>query len=111
LLLALHPAGNILQFRFFLRNDAGLLVALFWLFACALSSFAYFVSVFLAKQQSAVYTGFVVFLVSYMLLLLLLTRSSLIMCCFCHTADAKCMPFMQLLAQHVASEPLWLLCN
>jgi hypothetical protein len=53
-----------LQFRFFLRNDADILVALFWLFACALSSFAYFVSVFLAKQQSAVYTGFVVFLVS-----------------------------------------------
>jgi hypothetical protein len=58
------PAGNILQFRFFLRNDAGILVALFWLFAWALSSFAYFVSVFLAKQQSAVYTGFVIFLVS-----------------------------------------------
>ncbi|WIA40119.1 hypothetical protein OEZ86_013522 [Tetradesmus obliquus] len=57
--------GNILQFRFFLRNDAGILVALFWLFACALNSFAYFVSVFLAKQQSAVYTGFVVFLVGW----------------------------------------------
>ncbi|WIA19835.1 hypothetical protein OEZ85_005742 [Tetradesmus obliquus] len=57
--------GNILQFRFFLRNDARILVVLFWLFACALNSFAYFVSVFLAKQQSAVYTGFVVCLVGW----------------------------------------------
>jgi hypothetical protein len=83
----LQPAaGNILQFRFFLRNDAGILVALFWLFACALSSFAYFVSVFLAKQQSAVYTGFVVFLVSFLVVVLVSFLSTLFKAFTCHAA-------------------------
>lgn len=52
-----------MQFRFFLRNDSGLLVAVFWLFILALSSFAYFLSVFMSRAQSAVNMGFVVFLV------------------------------------------------
>jgi hypothetical protein len=56
--------GLILQFRFFLHNDAGLLVLLFWLFSIAMSSFSYFLSVFMSKQTTATYTGFAVFLVS-----------------------------------------------
>jgi len=56
-------AGLILQFRFFLRNDVGVLLLLFWLFTLALSSFSYFLSVFINRAQSATYTGFAVFLV------------------------------------------------
>jgi hypothetical protein len=53
-----------MQFRFFLRNDFGLLLLLFWLFTLALSSFSYFLSTFMSRSQSATYTGFAVFLVS-----------------------------------------------
>lgn len=56
-----------MQFRFFLRNDFGLLLLLFWLFTLALSSFSYFLSVFMSRGQSATYTGFAVFLVSRVL--------------------------------------------
>jgi len=65
-LLCMWSAGTglILQFRFFLHNDAGLLVLLFWLFSIAMSSFSYFLSVFMSKQTTATYTGFAVFLVS-----------------------------------------------
>lgn len=52
-----------MQFRFFLRNDFGLLLLLFWLLTLALSSFSYFLSVFMRRAQSATYTGFAVFLV------------------------------------------------
>lgn len=52
-----------MQFRFFLRNDFGLLLLLFWLFTLALSSFSYFLSVFISRAQSATYCGFAVFLV------------------------------------------------
>jgi hypothetical protein len=62
-----HPpaarTGAVMQFRFFLRNDTGLLLLLFWLFTLALSAFSYFLSVFLSRAQSATYTGFAVFLV------------------------------------------------
>jgi hypothetical protein len=65
LLLRLYcPAGLIMQFRFFLRNDFGLLLLVFWLFTLALSSFSYFLSTFMSCSQSATYTGFAVFLVS-----------------------------------------------
>eukprot|EP00775_Hariotina_reticulata_P013231 gene13231-13362_t len=57
--------GMILQFRFFLHNDAGLLVLLFWLFSIAMSCFSYFLSVFMTKQTSATYTGFAVFLIGW----------------------------------------------
>lgn len=53
-----------MQFRFFLRNDFGLLLLLFWLLTLALSSFGYFLSTFMRRTQSATYTGFAVFLVS-----------------------------------------------
>jgi hypothetical protein len=53
----------ILQFRFFLANDFGLLFALFWLFLAAISGFTYFVTAFISKPQTAVYAGFIVFLV------------------------------------------------
>ena len=53
----------ILQFRFFLANDFSLLFALFWLFLAAISGFTYFVTAFINKPQTAVYVGFIVFLV------------------------------------------------
>ena len=54
-----------LRFRFFLVNDFSLLFALFWLFLAAISAFTYFVTAFINKPQTAVYVGFVVFLVSH----------------------------------------------
>jgi hypothetical protein len=53
-----------LRFRFFLANDFSLLFALFWLFLAAITGFVYFVTAFVAKPQTAVYVGFLVFLVS-----------------------------------------------
>ena len=61
---SLPHAGMILRFRFFLANDFQLLFALFWLFLAAISGFVYFVSAFVRKPQTAVYVGFLVFLVS-----------------------------------------------
>ena len=55
----------ILRFRFFLVNDFGLLFALFWLFLASISGFTYFVTAFIGKPQTAVYAGFIVFLVCY----------------------------------------------
>jgi hypothetical protein len=53
-----------MRFRFFVMNDFGVLLLLFWLFTLALSSFSYFLSTFMSRAQSATYTGFAVFLVS-----------------------------------------------
>jgi hypothetical protein len=53
-----------MRFRFFVVNDFGVLLLLFWLFTVALSSFSYFLSTFMSRAQSATYTGFAVFLVS-----------------------------------------------
>jgi len=53
-----------LQFRFFLANDFALLFALFWLFLAAITGFVYFMTAFVKKPQTAVYCGFIVFLVS-----------------------------------------------
>jgi hypothetical protein len=52
-----------LQFRFFLANDFSLLFTLFWLFLAAISGFVYFTTAFIAKPQTAVFAGFIVFLV------------------------------------------------
>ena len=41
--------GLILQFDYFKKNDGGLLLVLFWLFGMAMTSFSYFLSVFLNK--------------------------------------------------------------
>lgn len=56
-----------MRFRFFVLNDFGVLLLLFWLFTLALSSFSYFLSTFMTRAQSATYTGFAVFLVSWVL--------------------------------------------
>ncbi|KIZ04840.1 hypothetical protein MNEG_3122 [Monoraphidium neglectum] len=65
LALVIVFSGMILQFRFFLANDFGLLFALFWLFLAAISGFTYFVTAFISKPQTAVYAGFIVFLVGW----------------------------------------------
>jgi ABC-type multidrug transport system ATPase subunit len=57
--------GLVLRFEFFLRNDLALVLALFWLFCLAMTAFAYFLSAFLHRSQSAVYAGFAVFLVGW----------------------------------------------
>lgn len=54
----------ILQFRFFLVNAFSLLFIHFWLFQISMTAFSYFVSSFMHKSQTAVYVGFIVFLVS-----------------------------------------------
>jgi hypothetical protein len=53
----------ILQFKFFLNNDFALLFCLFWLFLAAITGFVYLMTAFVRKPQTAVYTGFIVFLV------------------------------------------------
>jgi hypothetical protein len=63
LTLVIILSGMALRFRFFLANDFSLLFALFWLFLAAISGFVYFVTAFVAKPQTAVYVGFIVFLV------------------------------------------------
>lgn len=55
----------ILQFNYFLKNDFGLLLLLFWLFGLAMTSFSYLLSVFVSKTQGAVYLGFSVFIVGW----------------------------------------------
>jgi hypothetical protein len=41
----------ILQFNYFLKNDFGLLLMLFWLFGLAMTSFSYFLSTLVKKTQ------------------------------------------------------------
>ena len=57
--------GLILRFPYFLKNDPALLYALFFLFQLAMSSFAYALGVFCRRAQTAVYLGFIVFLVGW----------------------------------------------
>jgi hypothetical protein len=59
------PAGMALQFSYFLRNDFGLLLMLFWLFGLAMTSYSYVLSVMVKKSQAAVYLGFSVFIVGW----------------------------------------------
>jgi hypothetical protein len=58
-------AGMALQFNYFLRNDFGLLLMLFWLFGLAMTSYSYVLSVLVKKAQAAVYLGFSVFIVGW----------------------------------------------
>jgi hypothetical protein len=53
----------VLRFKFFLNNDFGLLFCLFWLFLAAINGFVYLLTAFVRKPQTAVYAGFIVFLV------------------------------------------------
>lgn len=55
----------VLRFDYFLKNDFGLLLLLFWLFGLAMSSFSYLLSLFAARPQGAVYLGFSVFIVGW----------------------------------------------
>eukprot|EP00882_Tetradesmus_deserticola_P015418 GHRQ01016428.1.p1 GENE.GHRQ01016428.1~~GHRQ01016428.1.p1 ORF type:complete len:211 (+),score=89.67 GHRQ01016428.1:306-938(+) len=57
--------GMALQFNYFLKNDFGLLLMLFWLFGLAMTSFSYTLSVLVKKSQAAVYLGFSVFIVGW----------------------------------------------
>ena len=57
--------GLILQFDYFKKNDFGVMLILFWLFSLAMTSFSYFLSVFISKPQSAVYLGFIIFIVGW----------------------------------------------
>ncbi|KAF5833390.1 ABC-2 family transporter protein-domain-containing protein, partial [Dunaliella salina] len=59
--------GLILQFNIFHDNNYGLLFFLFFLFQLAMSSFALFLSAFLTKTQAAVYLGFVIFIVGWIM--------------------------------------------
>jgi hypothetical protein len=56
----------LLQFNYFLKNDFGLLLMLFWLFSLAMTSFSYTLSVLVRKPQGAMYLGFTVFIVGWM---------------------------------------------
>jgi hypothetical protein len=62
-----HLAGLILQFDLFLENNYGLLFFLFFLFQAAMSSLAMFCSSLLAKTQTAVYLGFAVFILGWVM--------------------------------------------
>ncbi len=54
-----------MQFNLFLKNSYGLLFFLFFLFQLSMSSLALFCSSFLSRVQSAVYLGFLVFIVGW----------------------------------------------
>jgi hypothetical protein len=58
-------AGLILQFSLFKRNDYGILFFLFFLFQMSMNSVAYLLSTIIRKSQTAVYTGFLIFLVGW----------------------------------------------
>lgn len=64
-LFAFHLTGMVLRFNYFLKNDFGLLLMLFWLFGLAMTSYSYLLSVFVSKTQGAVYLGFSVFIVGW----------------------------------------------
>lgn len=57
--------GLILQFDLFKKNDYGILFFLFFLFQMAMNSLAYALSTVIRKSQTAVYTGFLIFLVGW----------------------------------------------
>lgn len=59
--------GLILQFQLFLDNNYGLLFFLFFLFQLSMSSLAMFVCSFIKKTQIAVYIGFGIFLIGWIM--------------------------------------------
>lgn len=59
--------GLILQFRLFLKNNYGVLFFLFFLFQLAMSSFALLLAAFVRRTQVAVYLGFLVFIVGWIM--------------------------------------------
>jgi len=59
--------GLLLQFRLFLDNSYGLLFFLFFLFLLAMSSLAMFICSFIKKTTIAVYVGFAVFLIGWIM--------------------------------------------
>eukprot|EP00798_Chlamydomonas_sp_ICE-L_P014423 gene14423-20429_t len=59
--------GLLLQFDIFLNNNYGLLFFLFFLFQLAMSAFGMFISAFISKTQIAVYIGFVIFIVGWIM--------------------------------------------
>ncbi|GAX72794.1 hypothetical protein CEUSTIGMA_g249.t1 [Chlamydomonas eustigma] len=59
--------GLILQLDLFLHNSYGLLFFLFFLFQLAMSSLALFVCSFIKKTQIAVYIGFGIFLIGWIM--------------------------------------------
>eukprot|EP01024_Parvocaulis_polyphysoides_P015911 TRINITY_DN1703_c0_g2_i9.p1 TRINITY_DN1703_c0_g2~~TRINITY_DN1703_c0_g2_i9.p1 ORF type:complete len:796 (-),score=106.72 TRINITY_DN1703_c0_g2_i9:746-3133(-) len=59
--------GLIFQFDMFLNNSFGLLLILFWLFQLAMSSLAMMISPFLRKAAVAVYLGFAIFVIGWIM--------------------------------------------
>ncbi|KXZ51812.1 hypothetical protein GPECTOR_11g253 [Gonium pectorale] len=59
--------GLILQFDLFLNNNYGLLFFLFFLFQLAMSSMALFIAAFIRRTQVAVYLGFTIFIVGWIM--------------------------------------------
>eukprot|EP01026_Neomeris_dumetosa_P039658 TRINITY_DN3260_c0_g1_i6.p1 TRINITY_DN3260_c0_g1~~TRINITY_DN3260_c0_g1_i6.p1 ORF type:complete len:980 (-),score=135.90 TRINITY_DN3260_c0_g1_i6:302-3241(-) len=59
--------GLIFQFDMFLNNNFGCLLILFWLFQMAMSSLAMLISSFLHKSSIAVYLGFAVFILGWIM--------------------------------------------
>ncbi|GFR51512.1 hypothetical protein Agub_g13927, partial [Astrephomene gubernaculifera] len=59
--------GLILQFDLFLHNSYGLLFFLFFLFQLAMSSMALLLAAFIRRTQVAVYLGFTVFIVGWIM--------------------------------------------
>eukprot|EP01025_Chloroclados_australasicus_P050566 TRINITY_DN5830_c0_g3_i2.p1 TRINITY_DN5830_c0_g3~~TRINITY_DN5830_c0_g3_i2.p1 ORF type:complete len:1015 (-),score=90.81 TRINITY_DN5830_c0_g3_i2:310-3354(-) len=59
--------GLVFQFDMFLNNDFGLLLMLFWLFQMAMSSLAMMISPFLRKAAVAVYLGFAIFIIGWIM--------------------------------------------
>ncbi|KAG2423312.1 hypothetical protein HXX76_015459 [Chlamydomonas incerta] len=59
--------GLILQFDLFLHNSYGLLFFLFFLFQLAMSSLALLLAAFIRRTQVAVYLGFTIFIVGWIM--------------------------------------------
>lgn len=59
--------GLILQFDLFLKNNYGLLFFLFFLFQLAMSSIALMASTFMQRTQTAVYLGFLIFIIGWIM--------------------------------------------
>ncbi|PNW72975.1 hypothetical protein CHLRE_14g613950v5 [Chlamydomonas reinhardtii] len=59
--------GLILQFDLFLHNNYGLLFFLFFLFQLAMSSLALLLAAFIRRTQVAVYLGFTIFIVGWIM--------------------------------------------
>lgn len=64
--------GLILQFDLFKNNNYGLLWFLFFLFLMAMSSFAMLLTVFIRRAQVAVYLGFMIFIIGWIMQIVVL---------------------------------------